>query len=315
MLAASPRVVVVLSNGGVVRLSGWAGRASAIVEGWLLGQAGGGAIADVLFGAVNPSGRLAETIPVRLEDTPAFLDFPGEAGHVRYGEGLFVGYRYYDSRDAAVDFAFGHGLSYTTFEYSGLSAVQSGVGLEVTLTITNTGTRDGREVAQVYVGVPGSAAVRPVRELKGFASVEVAAGASREVTIVIPPEDLAYFDSASAVWTVESGDYTVTVGASSRDLRASVVVPVTGEAGLAELKIDSTLGEWLKHPIGGQILGAAFAQGAGPEMGAMLADPTLLRMAESMPLNRVASFPGSPITSEQLEQLVSAVNAQVHAAS
>ena len=314
VLAANPRVAVVLSNGGVVRLSGWAGRASAIVEGWLLGQAGGGAIADVLFGAVNPSGRLAETIPLRLEDTPAFLDFPGEAGHVRYGEGLFVGYRYYDSRDAAVDFPFGHGLSYTTFDYSGLTAVQSEVGLEVTVTITNTGDRDGREVAQVYVGVPGSVAVRPVRELKGFASVEVAAGASREVTIVIPSEDLAYFDSASAAWTVESGDYTVTVGASSRDLRATVVVPVTGDAGLAELKIDSTLGEWLKHPIGGQILGAAFAQGAGAELGAMLADPAMLRMAESMPLNRVASFPGSPITFEQLEQLVGVVNAQVHAA-
>ena len=144
---------------------------------------------------------------MRLEDTPAYLDFPGEAGHVRYGEGLFVGYRYYDSRDAAVDFPFGHGLSYTTFEYSGVSAVQSEVGLEVTLTIANTGARDGREVAQVYVGVPGSEAVRPVRELKGFASVEVAAGASREVTIVIPSEDLAYFDIASGSWIVESGDY------------------------------------------------------------------------------------------------------------
>ena len=314
VLAANPRVAVVLSNGGVVRLSGWAGRASAIIEGWLLGQAGGGAIADVLFGLVNPSGRLAETIPVRLEDTPAFLDFPGEAGHVRYGEGLFVGYRYYDSRDAAVDFAFGHGLSYTTFEYSGISAVQSEVGLEVTLTITNTGSRDGREVAQVYVGVPGSAAVRPVRELKGFASVEVAAGASRQVTIVIPSEDLAYFDTASAAWTVESGDYAVSVGASSRDLRGEVVVAVVGDAGLTELQVDSTVGEWMRHPIGGQILGAAFAQGTGNEMGALLADPAMLRMAESMPLNRVAAFPGSPITSEQLDQLVVAVNAQVRAA-
>ena len=107
VLAANPRVVVVLSNGSVVRVSGWAGRVPAIVEGWLLGQAGGGAVADVLFGVVNPSGRLAETIPVRLEDTPAYLDFPGEAGHVRYGEGLFVGYRYHDSRDVAVSFLSG----------------------------------------------------------------------------------------------------------------------------------------------------------------------------------------------------------------
>ena len=162
VLAASDRVVVVLSNGGVVRVSGWADRAAAILEGWLLGQAGGGAVADVLFGVVNPSGRLAESIPLRLEDTPAFLNFPGEAGHVRYGEGLFVGYRDYDARDAAVSFPFGHGLSYTTFEFSGL--VGLGLGRRAStsaLTVTNTGDRDGREVVQVYVSVPGSSVLAP----------------------------------------------------------------------------------------------------------------------------------------------------------
>lgn len=308
VLGASDRVVVVLSNGGVVRLSGWADRAAAIVEGWLLGQAGGGAVADVLFGAVNPSGRLAESIPLRLEDTPAFLNFPGEAGHVRYGEGLFVGYRDYDARDAAVSFPFGHGLSYTTFEFSGLGVTGSDAGIDVTLTVSNTGDRDGREVVQVYVAVPGSSVSRPARELKGFANVAVAAGASEHVTIAIPNEDLAYYDIERARWVVEGGEYVVSVGSSSRDLRASASATLNGDAGLATLTAESTLGEWLKHPVGGAILSGALAQMGDSAMAGMLADPSLMRMVESMPLNRVAAFPGSPVTSEQLDQLVAAAN-------
>ncbi|MFF1572735.1 glycoside hydrolase family 3 C-terminal domain-containing protein [Leifsonia sp. NPDC058292] len=308
VLAANPRVTVVLSNGGVVRVSAWADRAQAIVEGWLLGQAGGGAVADVLFGVVNPSGRLAESIPLRLEDTPAFLNFPGENGHVRYGEGLFVGYRDYDARDAAVSFPFGHGLSYTSFEFSGLTVTESEGGIAVELSVANTGDRDGREIVQVYVGVPGSAVSRPLRELKGFAPVAVAAGASESVSIAIPAEDLAYFDTARGAWVVEGGDYVVSVGASSRDLRASATVTLAGDAGPAKLTAESTIGEWLKHPVGGQLLGGALAQTADAGMGAMLADPSMMRMVESMPLGRVASFPGSPVTAEQLDQLVAAAN-------
>jgi beta-glucosidase len=308
VLAANARVTVVLSNGGVVRVSGWADRAQAIVEGWLLGQAGGGAIADVLFGVVNPSGRLAESISLRLEDTPAFLNFPGENGHVRYGEGLFVGYRDYDARDAVVSFPFGHGLSYTSFGYSGLTVSGSDAGIDVELTVANTGERDGREVVQVYVGVPGSAVSRPVRELKGFAPVVVAAGSSESVRIHIPNEDLAYFDTARGAWVVEGGDYVVHVGASSRDLRASATASFTGDAGPAILSAESTIGEWLKHPVGSQILAGALAQAGDAGMGAMLADPSLMRMVESMPLNRVAAFPGSPVTAEQLGQLVAAAN-------
>ncbi|WP_431278750.1 glycoside hydrolase family 3 C-terminal domain-containing protein [Leifsonia poae] len=308
VLAANPRVTVVLSNGGVVRVSGWADRASGIVEGWLLGQAGGGAVADVLFGVVNPSGRLAESIPVRIEDTPAFLNFPGENGHVRYGEGLFVGYRDYDARKAAVSFPFGHGLSYTTFEYSGLEVTGSADGIDVSLTVANIGDRDGREVVQAYVSVPGSAATRPVRELKGFANVAVAAGSAETVRIHIPNEDLAYFDTDQREWVVEAGDYEVTVGASSRDLRGSQTVTLAGDAGLPILTAESTIGEWLKHPVGGPVLMGALAQAGDQGVGAMLADPSLMRMAESMPLSRVAAFPGSPVTAEQLDQLVAAAN-------
>ncbi|MFF1632409.1 glycoside hydrolase family 3 C-terminal domain-containing protein [Leifsonia sp. NPDC058248] len=308
VLAESDRVTVVLSNGGVVRVSGWADRAEAIVEGWLLGQAGGGAVADVLFGVVNPSGRLAESIPLRLEDTPAFLNFPGEAGHVRYGEGLFVGYRDYDARDAAVSFPFGHCLSYTTFDFSGLSVSGSDAGIDVSLTVANTGDRDGREVVQVYLSVPGSSVSRPVRELKGFANVAVAAGASETVTIRIPNEDLAYYDIAQSKWIVEGGEYEVTVGASSRDLRGNATVSLAGDAGIPLLSAESTIGEWLKHPIGGQILAGALAQAGDAGIAGMLADPALMRMAESMPLNRVAAFPGSPVTSDQIDQLVAAAN-------
>ncbi len=195
VIAANPRTVVVLSNGGVVRLSGLADRVPAIVEGWLLGQAGGGAVADVLYGAVNPSGRLAETIPVRLADSPAYLDFPGEHSHVRYGEGLFVGYRWYDARDLEVTYPFGHGLSYTTFGYSDAAVSSDASGLTVRVTVTNTGDRAGAEVVQVYTSLPGSAVVRAPRELKGFAKVALEAGESREVAVHVRREDLAYWDT------------------------------------------------------------------------------------------------------------------------
>jgi beta-glucosidase len=311
VIATGARVTVVLSNGGVVRVSGWADRVAAIVEGWLLGQAGGGAVADVLFGVVNPSGRLAESIPLRLEDTASYLNFPGEKGHVRYGEGLFVGYRDFDARDAAVSFPFGHGLSYTSFAFSGLTvaADADGDGIAVSLDVANTGDRDGREVVQVYVSVPGSSVQRPVRELKGFANVAVAAGATERVAVRIPNEDLAFYDTAQERWTVEAGEYEVTVGASSRDLRGSATVTLAGDAGLPLLAFDSTIGEWLAHPIGSQILMGALAQSGGGAVAGMLDDPGLRRMAESMPLNRVAAFPGSPVTAEQIQQLVAAANA------
>src|SRR5699024_5505620 len=166
VLAANPRTAVVLSHGGRVRLPE-AEEIPAIVDASLLGQAGGGATADVLFGRVNPSGRLAETIPHRLQDTPAFGNFPGEHGRVRYGEGLLVGYRWFDARGLPVAFGFGHGLSYTTFEYGEASATcDPGGEVHIEVPVRNTGKRDGREVVQVYLSVPGSSQQRPVRELK-----------------------------------------------------------------------------------------------------------------------------------------------------
>jgi beta-glucosidase len=150
VLDVNPRTVVVLSHGGVVAVP-FVSRVPAILDGSLLGQAGGGATADVLFGEVNPSAKLTETIPVRLQDTPSYGNFPGEAGHVRYGEGIFVGYRWYDARDLDVTFPFGHGLSYTTFSYQDAEATLTPTGdVAVTVTVTYTGDRAGREVVQVY---------------------------------------------------------------------------------------------------------------------------------------------------------------------
>lgn len=310
IIAANPRTVVVLSNGGVVRLSGFADRVPAIVEGWLLGQAGGGALADVLYGVVNPSGRLAETIPVRLADTPAYLDFPGEHGHVRYGEGLFVGYRWYDARELEVSFPFGHGLSYTTFAYTDASVTADASGLTVRVTVTNTGDRDGAEVVQVYTSLPGSAVVRAPRELKGFSKVALAADESRGVEVHVRREDLGYWDTRVDAWVVEPGAYVVEVGASSRDIRATASVDVEAEAVRVPLTLNSSMGEVLAHPVASQLIQQALASAGDQVTGALMGDPSLFKMMASFPIGRLASFPGMALGREQVEQLLAAANAQ-----
>ena len=246
--AVNPRTVVILSNGAVLATAGWDAAVPALIEGWLLGQASGSAIADVLFGRVNPSGRLAETIPLKLRDHPSYLDFPGEHVHVRYGEGLHVGYRGFDAREQEVAYPFGFGLSYTTFEYGQPSATATDAGIEVRVPVTNAGQRGGREVVQVYVSLPGSAVRRAPRELKAFASVPLAAGETADVTLVIERDDLGYWDTRLGRWVVEGGEYHCAVGASSRDLRGTAVAEVKGDDARVPLTTDSTLGEWLADP-------------------------------------------------------------------
>jgi beta-glucosidase len=310
IVAANPRTVVVLSNGAVVLTSPWDREVPALIEGWLLGQAGGGAIADVLFGVVNPSGRLTETIPLRLADHPSFLDFPGEASHVRYGEGIHVGYRAFDAREQDVAYPFGFGLSYTTFGYGEAVASIVDGAVEVRVSVTNTGDRDGREVVQVYAGLPTSGVRRAPRELKGFAVVEIAAGATAEAMVRIPREELAYWDARLGRWAVEGGDYVLTVGSSSRDPRTTVTVSVAGDDTRVPLSGDSTLGEWLTDPKGGEVLGQAFAaaMAAGGEMTAMIADAEVSVFLASLPLRRLASFPGSPLTPELIDEMAVAAN-------
>lgn len=301
VLAVQPHTVVVLSNGGVVSLP-FADRVPAIVEGWVLGQAGGAALADVLVGAVNPSGRLAETIPVRLEDSPAFLDFPGERLHVRYGEGIFVGHRWYDARRLPVRYPFGHGLSYTTFEYADLQVDETEAGVVVSLAVTNTGPRDGREVVQVYVGRAESRLSRPPRELAGVAVVEVAAGATERVVVEIEREDLAVWLTGHG-WLVEPGEHTVWVGASSRDLRLEGSLSLAGDEVTEKLDLESTVAEVLEDPIAGPVVAAVLADfgGEGDVEG-------VGQMLTQFPIGRVARMSGGVVTPADVQALLDAAN-------
>ncbi|MCU7727605.1 glycoside hydrolase family 3 C-terminal domain-containing protein [Actinoplanes sp. KI2] len=310
--AANPRTVVVLSNGAVVLTTPWDRDVAALLEGWLLGQAGGSATADVLYGRVNPSGRLTETIPLRLEDHPSYLDCPGEAGHVRYGEGIHVGYRGFDARKQEVAYPFGFGLSYTTFSYAEATATASEAGVDIRLRVTNTGSRDGREVVQAYVSLPSSRVRRAPRELKAFAGVEIRAGETAEVLLHADRSDLAYWDVVLQRWVVEDGTYTIEVGASSRDIRATTTVAVPGDEGRHPLTADSTIGEWLADPRGAEVLTEVFTrmatEGGGGMAATLTLDPAMLQMAASFPLSRMAMFPGSPFTTETLAGLVVAAN-------
>ncbi|WP_449386392.1 glycoside hydrolase family 3 C-terminal domain-containing protein [Cellulomonas soli] len=221
--AVNPAVVVVLSAGGVVEVP-WLDRCGALVHGYLAGQAGAGGLLDVLTGAVDASGRLAETVPLRLADTPTADTFPALQRTAEYREGLYVGYRYYTSAGVPVAFPFGFGLSYTTFAYGDVVADTE----QVSVTVTNTGQRTGAEVVQVYVHRETPGVHRPDRELKGFARVELAPGESTTVTVPLGERAFRHFDVGTGAWQVEQGRYTVLVGSHVDDVRASVSVDVTG---------------------------------------------------------------------------------------
>jgi beta-glucosidase len=292
VVAAQPRTVAVLCHGGVVKLAEVDRLVPAILDANLLGQAGGGAIADVVFGVVNPAGRLAETVPVRIEDVPSFLNFPGENSQVLYGESIYVGYRWYDAREIEPTYCFGHGLSYTTFSYGAVRVESDGGDLIVTLPVTNSGDRDGREIVQVYVSKPDSRVRRPPKELKGFRAVDVTAGATVDVTIRIGRNDLAYWEERVEGWIVEAGSYTIDVGSSSRDIRCTTVIDMAGDKPAFPLTRDSTIGEVRAHPAAGPLFasfaGQTTAAMAGTSETALGVDVT--RVMASMPLSRLAAF-------------------------
>jgi beta-glucosidase len=231
--AANPNTVVVLQSGGALTMP-WLDAVAAVVQAWYPGQECGNAIADVLFGAVNPAGKLPQTFPARLEDTPAYLNYPGENGRVRYGEGIFVGYRYYQKKRIAPLFPFGFGLSYTSFDYAGLrlsaSQIAPDEGLSVSLEVTNTGQRAGQEIVQIYVRDVRSSLARPEQELKGFAKVDLAPGATATVTVELDYRSLAFWDDARAAWVVEAGEFAVLAGSSSQDIRARASFQVSASA-------------------------------------------------------------------------------------
>ncbi len=258
--AANDQVVVVLSNGSAVSVAPWAGRAKGILESWLLGQAGGPALADVIFGRTSPSGKLAQTIPMDINDDPSMVNWPGEEGHVDYGEGVFVGYRYYDTYGKAVGYPFGYGLSYATFEISKAAVARTGANTAVvTATVTNTSGVDGAETVQVYVA-PGKADVaRPRHELKGFVKVFLKAGESADVAIDLDERAFAYWSERYDDWHIESGEYAVEIGTSSRDIAATVTVALEGDGKTQPLTAWSTYGEWSSDPIGAKVMAAVAA--------------------------------------------------------
>ena len=222
LAAAHRNVVVVLSNGSPVEMP-WVNAVPAILEGYLGGQAGAGALVDILTGRVNPSGKLAETFPLKLADTPA-LPFPGGPAVVAYCESIYVGYRYYDSAEVDVLFPFGYGLSYTTFAYRDLSLSQDGEIVTAAFKVKNTGLVAGKEVVQLYVRDTQTTVFRPDKELKGFAKVDLQPGEEKEVRITLGRRAFAFYDMGSKDWVVEAGDFEILVGASSRDIRLTDII-------------------------------------------------------------------------------------------
>jgi beta-glucosidase len=223
--AAQPNTAVVLTNGSAVAMP-WVDEVPAILETWLGGQAGAGGMLDVLFGKVNPSGKLAETFPQKLEDTPAFFNFPGEQGEVLYGERILVGYRHYDKRKIEPLFPFGHGLSYTTFDFGKISVSIGDFGktgeVQATVAVKNTGSVKGKTVVQIYVSDLESSLQRPKRELKRFAKVELEPGEEKIVEFTLNTRDFSYYDSRREMWILESGEFSIDFGFSSRDIRSGM---------------------------------------------------------------------------------------------
>ena len=223
--AANPNVVAVVSAGSVIETD-WVDQCKAVVHGYLGGQAGASAMLEVLTGWQNPCGKLAETIPLRYEDTPAARYFPGRKQNAEYREGLYVGYRYYETANKAVRYPFGYGLSYTTFAYGDLKVNAD----KVTFTLTNTGNCAGAEIAQLYVAKPDATIFRPAKELKGFTKVFLKAGESKTVTIPLDDKTFRYWNVATDSWEVEGGSYQLLVGANVQDIRltADITLPGTG---------------------------------------------------------------------------------------
>ena len=291
--AANQNVVVVLSNGSVITVAPWAKNAKGILESWLLGQSGGPALADVIFGQVSPSGKLAQSIPLDINDDPSMLNWPGEEGHVDYGEGVFVGYRYYDTYGKAVDYPFGYGLSYATFEIDDVAAAKTGANTAtVTATVTNTSDVDAAETVQVYVA-PGKADVaRPKHELKGFKKVFLKAGESAEVSFDLDDRAFAYWSEKFNDWHVESGEYAIEVGTSSRDIAGSAVVELDGDGKTQQLTEWSNFMEWRKDPLGSQVLEKLRAEGEAGRM-PIVPDNDMTRLfLDSMPINSMSVLMG-----------------------
>ncbi|MBR1637879.1 MAG: glycoside hydrolase family 3 C-terminal domain-containing protein [Treponema sp.] len=262
LAAVNPRIAVLLHNGSPVAMP-WADKVAAILECYLGGENIGSAQINLLFGKANPCGKLAETFPLRLEDTPCYMYYPGNGRTCVYAEGIFVGYRWYDSRKMPVLFPFGHGLSYTSFEYSDLKVsslkFKDSEEVEVSLTVKNTGKMDGKEIVQLYVSDKTGVEIRPEKELKGFEKVFLRAGESKNVTFKLNQRSFAYWNTDTDEWYAPSGTYEIKIAASSRDIRLSAQVDLTSTGKKAfTITPQTTLGDMLRNREMAKLIDADF---------------------------------------------------------
>ncbi|SFP79390.1 beta-glucosidase [Geodermatophilus dictyosporus] len=303
--AAAPRTVVVLSHGGVVSLEGWHDDVDAVLDGALLGQAGGGALADLLYGVANPSGRLAETVPVRPADSPSSLSFPGEQGRVVYGEGVLVGYRGLLTQGRPARYPFGHGLSYTTFATSDLRVEVTGDDTaSVSVTVANTGDRAGAHVVQVYVSTAAGPVRRPLRELRAFTKVALGPGESRQVTLDLGRRAFAYWDVVESGWVVAPGEYAVQVCADAETVLLEQTVALAGDDLVPVLTMDSSVAEWFTHPAAGPALAEALTASLPADAASPGDQAMVLQMIGSMPMRRFATDFGAALPADLLDRLV-----------
>ncbi|WP_432661863.1 glycoside hydrolase family 3 C-terminal domain-containing protein [Wukongibacter baidiensis] len=257
--AVQQNTVVVLNNGAPISMTGWIDDVPGVIQTWLMGQGGGKATADVLFGNVNPSGKLAETFPIKLSDTPSYINYPGENNKVVYGEGIFVGYRYYDKKDVEVQFPFGYGLSYTNFEYSNLTVSSDEFrdvdGVDVSIDITNTGKVTGKEVVQLYVSDTECSLARPIKELKAFEKIELEPGETKTVSFELYMRDFAYYHPKHKEWITEDGEIEIMIGRSSKEICQSKKVNLISTIEPpCTLDYNSTVREWLEDKKGREII-------------------------------------------------------------
>lgn len=320
----NPNTVVVLHGGAPMELP-WLDQVKAVLCVYLGGQNVGAAAVKLLYGEENPSGKLAESWPVKLADNPSYLNFPGENGQVEYYEDIFIGYRYYDKKELPVYFPFGHGLSYTTFAYSGLTLSRPSMKDTDTLTVTckvkNTGSRAGKETVQLYVRDEVSSVRRPVRELKGFEKISLAPGEEKTVSFTLDKRNFAYYEPKLHDWFVESGTFFIELGASSRGIRLSQSVEVTGTVELPfHYTKQSTVGDLGRTARGRAVLEGMMAASASrnaekpaedvKNMGEG-SDRMMQAMMMEMPLGSLVSF-GS-MTARQLDGLIASLNGRSEA--
>ncbi len=318
---AQKNTVVVVMCGGCITMP-WLDDVRGVLYAYLGGEAVGPATLDLLFGDVNPSGKLAESFPKRLEDNPSYLYYLGdEQNKTEYREGVFVGYRYYDKKNMDVLFPFGYGLSYTTFEYSDLKLDKSSMldtdTLQVTVKIKNTGTVKGKEIVQLYVGMPASRTIRPTKELKGFEKVALEPGEEKTVSFSLSKRAFAYYRTDIADWYVESGEYTIMAAKSSRDIACTAAVQIESTTQIKRVyTMNSTVEEILEHPVGRAYIekmiastGLMPAEGSeGPDLGDGTAEMMETMMRE-MPLRSLIAFGGANVPEGLGETLLNQLNA------